>query len=148
MKKLLAFLFLCSLPLLADAQEGKEIPFAQLSFTNCMFNEQHHEVTFKGGKWNSFIKLPVFVNNELPHYKRLVIDIPRSSVMLRIKFIGKDDLCRIFYQPPVRNRIKREINLALVPFRDKVQEIRIEAQQGTDEAGNYHTLSIQSIHLQ
>lgn len=147
MKKLFLFLLICSASLIILAQESKRIPFNQLSFTKSVFNEAQSKVTFKGGKWDSFIKLPASINQELPKYKYMVIDIPQSTVMIRIKFQDKNGLYKEFYQPAVKSEINREINLSLVPFVNDVKDIRIEAAQSVDETGNYHTLSIKSIYL-
>ncbi|MBD3590954.1 MULTISPECIES: hypothetical protein [unclassified Bacteroides] len=147
MKKLFLYLFICSTSLMSHAQESKEVPLNQLSFTRSVFSEVQSKVTFKGGKWNSFIKLPASINQELPNYKFMIINIPQSTVMIRIKFEGEDGLCKEFYQPAVKSELKREVNLSLVPFINDVKDIRIEAAQSIDESGNYHTLHIKSIYL-
>ncbi|MBC5605213.1 hypothetical protein [Bacteroides difficilis] len=147
MKKLFLFLLMCSVSLIIHAQESKRIPLNQLSFTKSVFNKEQNKVTFKGGKWDSFIKLPVSINQELSEYKFMIIDIPQSTVMIRIKFEGTDGLYKEFYQPAVKSELKREINLSLVPFINDVKDIRIEAAQSIDEIGNYHSLHIKSIYL-
>lgn len=147
MKKLFLFLFICSVSLIIHAQESKRIPLNQLSFIKSVFDETQSKVTFKGGKWNSFIQLPASINQELPKYKYMVIDIPQSTVMIRIKFQDKNGLYKEFYQPAVKSEINREMNLSLIPFINDVKDIRIEAAQSVDETGNYHTLSIKSIYL-
>lgn len=96
MKKLFLFLLICSASLIIHAQESKRIPFNQLSFTKSVFDETQNKVIFKGGKWNSFIKLPASINQELPKYKYMVIDIPQSTVMIRIKFQDKMVCIRSF----------------------------------------------------
>ncbi|HJA56308.1 MULTISPECIES: hypothetical protein [Bacteroides] len=147
MKKLFLFLFICSVSLIIHAQESKRIPLNQLSFTKSVFDETQSKVTFKGGKWNSFIQLPASISQELPKYKYMVIDIPQSTVMIRIKFQDKNGLYKEFYQPAVKSEINREMNLSLIPFINDVKDIRIEAAQSVDETGNYHTLHIKSIYL-
>lgn len=78
----------------------------------------------------------------------MIIDIPQSTVMIRIKFEGTDGLYKEFYQPAVKSELKREINLSLVPFINDVKDIRIEAAQSIrPEIGNYHSLHIKSIYL-
>lgn len=147
MKKLFLFLLICSASLTFHAQENKRITFGQLSFTKSVFNEAQSKVTFKGGKWDSFIKLPVSINQELPKYKYIVINITQSTVMIRIKFQDKNGLYKEFYQPAVKSEINRKINLSLIPFINDVKDIRIEAAQSVDEIGNYHTLHIKHIYL-
>ena len=79
---------------------GKQrIPLNQLSFTKSVFNKEQNKVTFKGGKWDSFIKLPASINQELSEYKFMIIDIPQSTVMIRIKFEGTDGLYKEFINP-------------------------------------------------
>ena len=147
MKKLFLSLFICSVSLMSHTQESKEVPLNQLSFSRSVFSETQSKVTFKGGKWNSFIKLPASINQELPNYKFMIINIPQSTVMIRIKFEGGNGLYKEFYQPAVKSELKREINLSLVPFIKDVKDIRIEAAQSIDESGNYHNLHIKYIYL-
>ena len=147
MKKLFLFLLICSTSLIIHAQESKRIPLNQLSFTKSVFNEEHNKVIFKGGKWDSFVTLPASINQELPKYKYMIINIPQSTVMVRIKFEGKNGFSKEFYQPAVKSELKREVNLSLVPFINNVKDIRIEAAQSVDETGNYHSLHIKSIYL-
>lgn len=147
MKKRFLFLLICSTSLIIHAQESKRIPLNQLSFTKSTFDEKHNKVTFKGGKWNSFIKLPTSINQKLSEYKFIIIDISQSTVMIRIKFEGTDGRYKEFYQPAVKSELKREINLSLVSFINDVKDIRIEAAQSIDEIGNYHSLHIKSIYL-
>lgn len=147
MKKLFLFLLIGSASLMIYAQDIKEIPLDQLTFINSNFDKSQNKVTFKGGKWNSSVKLPTSANREVSKYKSMVIEIPQSTVMIRIRFIGEDGKSKEFYQPIVKSELNRKLNLALVPFIDKVQEIKIEAAQSIDEAGNYHTLCIKSIYL-
>lgn len=147
MKKFLFILMASSFSLLIPTQKTKEILLEQLTFTNSSFDKSQSEVIFKGGKWNSFIKLPASINQEIPNYQSMVINIPHSTVMIRIRFLGKDGEHKDFYQPAVKSTLNRKLNLALVPFIDKIQEIKIEAEQSIDEAGNYHTLRIKSIYL-
>lgn len=149
MKKIIILLFIYSFvfSLNSLAQETKEIPFVQLSFINSTFNETQNIVTFKGGKWDSYIKLPSSINQELSKFNFMVINIPQSTVMIRIKFQGENNLCKYFYQPVVKSEINRRLDLSLVSFISDVKEIKIEAQQSVDEMGNYHTLHINSICL-
>ena len=147
MKKLFLFLLICFISLIIHAQENKRIRFNQLSFTKSIFNKTQSKVIFKGGKWDSFIQLPVSINQALSKYKYMVINIPQSTVMIRIKFQGKKGMHKEFYQPAVKFETYRKINLSLIPFINNVKDIRIEAAESVDETGNYHTLHIKSIYL-
>ena len=84
---------------MSHTQESKEVPLNQLSFSRSVFSETQSKVTFKGGKWNSFIKLPASINQELPNYKFMIINIPQSTVMIRIKF-GETVCTRSFINLP------------------------------------------------
>lgn len=147
-KKTLGMLLLCS-SLGLGAQEIKEFSMKekQLVCVKSEFDAGHQKVTFKGGKWNSSVHLPVDINKYLPDYKFLVLDIAESTVLVRIHFESFDNQIKEFYQPVVKNGIKRKMDLSLVPFINKVKEIRVEALESVDPNGNYNTISINSVYL-
>lgn len=122
MKKLFLFLLIGSASLMIYAQDIKEIPLDQLTFINSNFDKSQNKVTFKGGKWNSSVKLPTSANREVSKYKSMVIEIPQSTVMIRIRFIGEDGKSKEFYQPIVKSELNRKLNLALVPLSIKYKK--------------------------
>lgn len=132
-----------------SAQEKKVFPMekSQLVCEKAEFDVRQKKVTFKGGKWNSFIHLPVDINKYLRNYKYLVLDISESTVLVRVNFSDGNKQRKEFYQPAVKNGIIRKMDLSLVPFINDVKEIRVEALESIDADGNYNTICIDSVYL-
>lgn len=146
MKKLLLLLFICSFCEI-NAQETKYIPLDNLTCERTAINLPQNTIIFKGSKWNSYVKLPSSCLKELPNYKYIVLNIPQSTVTVRFHFESINGEQKDFYQLAVKSGINRKLDLSLVPFINKVKEIRIEAAESIDTAGNYHTICIKSIQL-